>query len=62
MRRTQNAPAFLYLSLALLSLGGCSDDKPNDTIQTSPEAKKADEGAQKGMNDFMQTKGKAKTK
>jgi hypothetical protein len=62
MRRIQNASAVLLLLIASLGLGGCSEDKKVDAIQVSPEAKKADEGAQQGMRDFIQSKGQAKAK
>jgi hypothetical protein len=57
MRRLLLASAVLILPSAWL---GCGEDKKTDTIQTSPEAKKADEGAQKGMQDFMKTKGQSR--
>ncbi|APW62635.1 hypothetical protein [Paludisphaera borealis] len=47
-------------SLAFLS--GCGGDEDRATVTSSPEAKKADAGAQNGMMELMQTKGAAKAK
>jgi hypothetical protein len=62
MRRTQHASAVFTLLFALLGLGlgGCGESQKVDKIQVSPEAKQADEGAQKGMREFMESKGKTK--
>jgi hypothetical protein len=45
-------------SLAFLS--GCGGDEDRTTVTASPEAKKADAGAQNSMKEFMQTKGASK--
>jgi hypothetical protein len=45
-------------SLAFVS--GCGGDEDRTTVTVSPEAKKADAGAQSGMKEFMQSKGASK--
>jgi hypothetical protein len=45
-----------------VTLSGCSDGSGTSQVVTTPEAKKADEGLQGGMKDFMQSKGKTKSK
>jgi len=62
MRHLQTALAALALLVALLSIEGCGGDTKVDTIQESPEAKKADEAGQKAMEEFMRTKGQSKSK
>lgn len=62
MRVVSIFPAPAALLFALIGLGGCGDDKKGELIQVSPEAKKADDSAQKGMMEFMQSKKAAKGK
>ena len=62
MRHLWNAAAALPFLFVLPVVVGCGDDAKVGAIQTSPEAKKADEGTQKGMQDFMGGKGQSKSK
>jgi hypothetical protein len=44
----------------LVTLSGCGDSSGTAPVTVSPEAKKADEGLQGGMKDFMKSKGQTK--
>lgn len=44
------------------AVSGCGDSAPVGQVQQSPEAKKADQGIQNSMKDFMQGKTQAKPK
>ncbi|MGE3821261.1 MAG: hypothetical protein AB7I30_17745 [Isosphaeraceae bacterium] len=57
MRRITLALAFIVSSLTLVATTGCGGDG-DTTVTQSPESKKADEIGQKGMEDFMRSKGK----
>jgi len=51
---------FVLGSLAIL--GGCGGDGGTSSVEPSPEAKKADVGAQDNMRQFMESKSKDKGK
>ena len=56
---------FLFLVTAVGGFGtlsGCGGGSGTEQVETTPEAKKADEGLQGGMKEFMQSKGKTKSK
>ncbi len=61
MRRSLVSIPLVAFSLSFVALGGCGDDSKVGTIQDSPEAKKADASAQKGMEDFMKSKKQTKS-
>jgi len=60
MRIKRAVVAVLAVSTVSIGLNGCGDDAKTGTIEVSPEAKKADEGGRKAMQDYMQSKGQAK--
>lgn len=62
LRRFQQAASAVALSLVLLGLHGCGGDTKVESIQDSPEVRKADDGGRKGMEDFMKSKGQSKSK
>jgi hypothetical protein len=62
MRRIRFAVASLPFLLVLSGLSGCSESTKVESPEVSPEAKKADLDAQKGMMEFMKTKGQSKAK
>jgi Na+-transporting methylmalonyl-CoA/oxaloacetate decarboxylase gamma subunit len=51
----------VLLVLVLLPVTGCGGGE-STTVTQSPEAKKADEGGQKAMEEFMRGKGKGAPK
>ncbi len=53
---------FLIMGCGLCgTLSGCGSSSEVSSVTTTPEAKKADEGLQEGMKEFMQSKVKTKT-
>lgn len=65
MRGMKTALTGFVCGVSLLALGvlhGCGDSAPEGQVQQSPEAKKADQGIQGGMKDFMEQKNQTKPK
>ena len=51
----------LLITTGLLgTLSGCGDSKETSEVTVTPEAKKADQGIQGGMKEFMESKNKTK--
>ena len=54
--------AVLGSTCVLGFVGGCGEGSDTTQVQQSPEAKKADQGVQDGMKEFMQGKTGSKAK
>ena len=60
MRRLHLALSAFALTVSLSVVSGCDSGTKVEDIKISPEAKAADNSGQKGMEDFMKTKGAGK--